>query len=208
VKNPNETTKRDDADDVTRRFILSIVLPAWSFAGLMDWYWHRLTKIERTAGAHESLTHLLMAAEGGVGALAPLVFEVDSGVVALTWAAAIVHEATVVWDVGYAKSRRRITQYEQHTHSFMEVLPFVNAAFVTLMHPEAALGVVGLGRPRRRLTLRLRRVTGGAKALAVITACGMVGVLPHIEEFVRCWRARPTLAPQPTHREDEPGRRR
>jgi hypothetical protein len=188
----------EEPDDVIRKFILYIVLPGWSLAGLVDWYWHRLTKIERNAGAHESFTHLLMAAQGGVGALAPLVLEVNSTVVALVSAAALMHEATVIWDVHYAKDRRRIHQYEQHTHSFMEALPFVNAAVVALLHPEAARALAGFGRRRRDFGLRFRRVPAPAQTLAIVVACGVVGVLPQVEEFIRCFRTKPTLAPQPS----------
>jgi len=68
-------------------------------------------------GAHESMTHLLMACEGGISAPTPLVFQIDAAVVAIVGEAALAHEATVIWDVNYAMSRRKIHQYEQHTHS-------------------------------------------------------------------------------------------
>jgi hypothetical protein len=50
----------------TRRYLLYFVLPAWIGAGLVDWQRHRQTKIEETAGSHESLIHALMMAELGL----------------------------------------------------------------------------------------------------------------------------------------------
>ncbi len=200
---PNADSR--DADALTRAFVRNIVLPWWSASGLLDWYWHRRTHIERTAGAHESMTHLLMAAEGGVAALGPLIFETNSSLIAIVSAAAVAHQATVVWDVAYAKSRRKIGQYEQHTHSFMEVLPFVTAAFLVFMYPRQAAALVGLGGETPRRGLRLKHDPHPLQSLTVVAVCGLLGIGPHVEEFIRCLRFDPTLVPQAGHAERRRG---
>lgn len=194
-----EPRPNKDADVTTRAFVRNVVLPWWTASGLLDWYWHRRTNIEHTAGAHESMTHLLMAAEGGVAALAPLIFETNSTLIGIVAVAAAAHEATVVWDVGYAKSRRKIAQYEQHTHSFMEVLPFVTVAFLAFMYPLEAAALVGLSREKPRPGLRFKHDPKPYQSIAVVATCALVGIAPHLEEFIRCLRADPTLAPQPPH---------
>ena len=194
----NRPAKPFDPDDVTRAFVRNAVLPSWTLAGLLDWYWHRRTKIECNAGAHESLTHLMMAVEGGIGALTGLFLEMNAGAIDIVAAAALAHEATVIWDVNYAMSRRRIHQYEQHTHSFMEVSPFANLAVMMLLHPKQSGALVGLSSEQPRFALRLRTGAVPARNVAVVLACGLVGVVPHVEEFVRCLRVRPTLSPAPS----------
>ena len=50
-----------------------------------DWWCHRRTDIEHTAGPTESAIHALMMAEAGVPALRGLFCEVNAGVLAATY---------------------------------------------------------------------------------------------------------------------------
>ena len=68
--------------------------------GLGDYLCHRASKIERTSGTHESLTHMLMISTTGVGIMAGLLFEVNELVLAIMTAAAVAHEAIVIWTSG------------------------------------------------------------------------------------------------------------
>ncbi|HEY0615700.1 MAG TPA: hypothetical protein VGC96_13695 [Candidatus Elarobacter sp.] len=181
----------------TRAFLTYVVVPAWLTAGLLDWMWHRRTKIEATSSAHESLTHVLMALEGGAGIAAGMLFETDAATIATMLAAALVHEATVVWDVGYTTSRRRIPQAEDHTHSFLEVIPFAAAAFAAFQHPNALRALPRLLARRSVPALRLNPEPLPRASLVALLAGGLLGVGPYAEELVRCLRVRPTLAPQP-----------
>jgi Ca2+/Na+ antiporter len=81
--------------------LLWFILPLWFVAGFADWLCHRATKIETTAGAKESLIHLLMFAEIGVPLLAALFFEINALIIALMIVAVLAHEATALWDVSY-----------------------------------------------------------------------------------------------------------
>jgi len=181
-----------------RKFIAYVMLPAWVVPGLLDWYWHRRTKIEQNSGALESLMHLLMAGEAGAGVMAGLLFEPNAGVIATMFGAALVHEATVACDVAYAKTRRPLHQYEQQTHSFLEVLPFVAPALTAFANPAQTKALLGLGDEPARFALRVKLPeVPPARLAAIVILCGLLVVGPHLEEFVRCLRTKPTLAPQP-----------
>ncbi len=204
MKRPDDPSPQTDA--LARSFMTYVLLPAWVVPGVLDWYWHRQLRIERTAGAHESLTHLLMAAEAGAGMMMGLFLEIDAGVIAAMLGAALLHEATTIWDVAYAAPRRPVPPREQHTHSFLEALPFVTAAFAAVANPEQALALVGLGRERPRLRFRPRHPAQPlGRTLAILGVCGALGMLPYAEEMARCLRARPTLAPLPAPPERQPG---
>ncbi|MDB5072472.1 MAG: diguanylate cyclase [Candidatus Eremiobacteraeota bacterium] len=206
---PNDDAPlRRDADELTRAFLTYVLIPAWLVPGMLDWMWHRKTKIERTAGAHESVTHILMALEAGAGITMGLFLEIDAGVIAAMFASALVHEATAVWDVGYTLPRRTISQAEQHIHSFLEVLPFVGAAFAAFVHPEQTRALLGAGPARPRFAFRLKRTRPPLATVVAVAASGLFGVAPYVEELVRCLRVEPTVAPQPLppdHPSPKPG---
>lgn len=186
-----------DTEAITRAFLTYVLIPAWLVPGVLDWTFHRKTKIECNAGAHESLTHMLMALEAGAGISMGLLFEIDAGVIAAMLGSALVHEVTAMWDVGYTQPRRTISQAEQHTHSFLEVLPFVAAAFAAFVHSEQARALVGASSARPRFAFRVNRAPLPGATLVALAASGLFGVAPFVEEMVRCLRAKPTLAPLP-----------
>jgi hypothetical protein len=188
-----------------RSFLAYVMLPAWVVPGLLDWFWHRSTKIEENAGARESMLHLLMGAEAGGGVLFGLLFDIDAGVIAAMTGAALLHEVTVCWDVNYATYRRPLHQWEQHTHSFLEVLPFVAPALVAFAYPEQAKALLGVGKEKPRFDFRVKLPPEipPLRLAAIVAVCGVLAMGPHVEEFVRCLRTKPTLAPQPILPRDE-----
>src|SRR6185312_702674 len=72
-----------DRDEATRNYLSKVMLPALIVPGLLDWVWHKQTKIETTAGPKESLFHLAMMAENGALLLAGLLLEMNAGAIAL-----------------------------------------------------------------------------------------------------------------------------
>jgi hypothetical protein len=206
-----ELARRLGVERATRRYLLYFVLPAWIGAGLVDWQRHRQTKIEETAGSHESLIHALMMAELGLPILMGLFLEINALVLAVVVAAFVVHEATAYWDVAYAEGRRAVTPTEQHVHSFLEVLPFMVTSMLLCLHWDQARALVGRGPEPARFALQRkprellsrRYVAGNLAAVG-----GFVG-LPYAEEFWRCYRADRTLAAHPAAaRAGQPGTRR
>src|SRR5437763_5401126 len=175
---PAGRRRRAGVDDATRRALQYFALPVWAAAGVADWWCHRRTDIEHTAGPTESVIHVLMMAEGGVPTLLGLFFEVNAGVLAATYATLAVHEATAIWDVAYADGRREITPTEQHIHGFLERVPMMAVAFLTVLHWDQARALFGTGTPdwalrgkRRRLSVRYR--------VAILGLAGGLGALPY-----------------------------
>jgi hypothetical protein len=117
-----ELERKVGVEQTMRRYLLYFLMPLWMGAGLLDWYHHRRTKIEETAGTHESMIHLLMMGEIGLPIMIGLFIDVNALVLALMIVAFLAHEATAYWDVAYAASRREVTPSEQHVHSFLDVL--------------------------------------------------------------------------------------
>ena len=177
-----------------------VLLPAWIVPGVLDWWFHRRTRIEATAGARESALHLLMQAEAGIPVMAFLFLEIDAVVVLAGLLAAALHEATVVWDVAYTTPRRKIAPAEQHTHSFLEALPVhdggrpgVHAARAR----RARCSARGPERPRFAFRPPAQAAAGVLRQRRSCSPPRRSSLLPHAEEFVRCWKAAPTLGRRP-----------
>ena len=188
----------------TRRLLLGGVMPLWLGAGLADWYRHRQTHIETTAGPRESAIHLLMMTETGVPVMLGLFCEVNAGVLLTSFASLGAHSATAYWDQVYAEPRRRVTPIEQHLHSLLEVVPLMATGFLTALHWDQARTLIGKDRHKRRFALRLKRrdPLPTSTKLGLIAALTVFGALPYGEELWRCWRAKPTIEPLPAP--DEP----
>ncbi|MBV8455148.1 MAG: hypothetical protein JO122_00855 [Acetobacteraceae bacterium] len=92
-------------EDITRSFVVNVVLPVWLGAGIADWVCHRRTRIEDTTGPKESLVHLAMLTEAAIPVLCGMFLEITSPVLALAITAAQLHDATALWDVSYAVTR-------------------------------------------------------------------------------------------------------
>ncbi|MFB9831084.1 diguanylate cyclase [Actinoallomurus acaciae] len=208
---PMDVRRSLGVEAATRRALIGGVLPLWLGAGLADWYRHRQTRIEDTAGARESAIHLLMMGEAGVPIMLGLFCEVNAGVLLTSFAALGVHEATAYWDQAYAEPRRRVTPVEQHIHSLLEIVPLMATGFLTVLHWDQACALVTKGRKGSRFALRRKRrdpLSGRTKA-GLIGAMLMFGAIPYGEELWRCLRARPTLgtAPEPAEPATETLRR-
>jgi hypothetical protein len=101
--------------------------PAWLGPGLLDWWCHWRTHIEEVGngGTKESLVHSAMFAEAGIPLLLAAVLEMNPLLITLMTSAAAIHEATAMFDVRVAfESDRHVSQFEQHVHSSLEVMPF------------------------------------------------------------------------------------
>lgn len=163
-----------------RRFFLFIVLPAWLGPGLFDWWCHRRTHIEESTngGTTESLIHSVMFAEAGLPLLFASVFEMNPLVITAMTGAAVSHEVTAMLDVRVAlESRRPVSQWEQHVHSFLEVMPFWIVPLMVLLNAP----ITDSWSFTRRSSVLSKR------DLAIIAAAVTVaGILPYAEELRRC----------------------
>jgi len=196
---PRDLKRTLGVETAARRGLIGGVLPLWLAAGLGDWYKHRKTHIEDTAGARESMIHALMMSETGVPVLLGLFCEVNAGVLATCGGALGAHSVTAYWDVSYAEERRHVSAGEQHFHSLLEVVPIMATGFLAVLYWDQALSLVGRGDQKPDLRLRLKRhdPLGTRTRLLVLGAMGLFGALPYVEEMWRCLRADPTLKAQP-----------
>jgi hypothetical protein len=132
-----------------------------------------------------------MMAEAGTGTVLGLLFEINAAVIAATYAAWGLHAATAVWDVSYADDRRKVTPTEQHVHGLLEQVPTMASVLITVLHWDQALALAG--REPHRPDFRLRRKRQplpGRQIAAVLTGMTALGLVPYLEEVVRCRRAR------------------
>ncbi len=175
--------------DDTQRFTL-FLLPIWVLAGVADYLWHRRTRIETTSGTEESLTHALMITEMGPAVLAALFLEINAGVLALIIASYVAHEATVAWDIYFTAGRRPIPAGEQHTHSYLQGVPFCLASFVTFTHWHQFLALLGKESQRPRFDIRFKKPALPLRyLLPFVFGSGLLAAAPHAEELWRCWKA-------------------
>jgi hypothetical protein len=158
-------------------------------AGLADWVCHRRSDIEHTAGTEEAAIHALMMTQAGIPATLGLYFEINAGVLLATLVAFATHQATAIWDVAYADTRREVTPTEQHVHGLLEQAPAMATAFLFTLHWDQARALVSAGRQRADLRLRLkRRPLSRAYRVGFFTAViGLIAV-PYGEELWRCAR--------------------
>jgi hypothetical protein len=143
-------------NDPTQLLLLYVLMPVWFAAGIGDWLCHRASDIEHTTGAKKSLLQLLMFGEVAIRLTAALFLEINPLVIAVMIAAFFIHEATALWDVSYAASRRYISPIEQHVHSFLEMIPLMAIAFVIVWHWSQFLALPGLGTESASFTLLLK----------------------------------------------------
>jgi hypothetical protein len=181
----------NDVETATLRYLLFVLLPAWFLPGVADWWRHRRTDIEHTAGVRESLIHALMMAEVGVPITLALLCEINPLALTVMVGSIGMHEATALWDVRTAeRAGREVTPLEQHIHSFLESLPFMGVSAVACVHWRE---VQRLLRGERRsddwrLVPKKNRLPRSYLA-AVAAGIGGLIVVPYAEELLRCLRA-------------------
>ena len=187
---------RDEAKAVTRAGLQYFVVPLWLAAGVADWWCHRRTDIEHTTGLKETLIHLLMLGEAGLPVIGGLLLEIDPLVLSVMIAAFFIHEGTAMWDVSYAVTAREVRPIEQHVHSFLEMVPLLAVALVSLLHWPQLLALAGR-RIEPAAPIRLKRDPLSVRYVIVsLGAMAALEVLPYLEEALRDWRANPMrLAP-------------
>lgn len=172
---------------LVRSYLLYFILPLWVVAGLTDYFLHRRTRIETTSGTKESVLHILQLGEAGIPVIVALLFEINALVISVMLVALIIHEATALWDVIYAHTRRYISPWEQHVHSFLEVLPIMAVSFVTVLYWNQFLALLGLGTEAPRFLFEPK--TSPVPSAYLVTLFGSIAlfiVIPYGEELWRC----------------------
>ena len=65
----------------------------------------------------------------------------------------LIHEATALWDVGYATTARTVTPIEQHVRSFLEMIPMIAIVCVVSIHWSQFSALFGVGEEMPRFDL-------------------------------------------------------
>lgn len=170
-------------------FICYFAVPVWMLAGFCDWICHRQSNIEKNSGLRESILHSIMLIEMGIPVFLALFFEINAliFVVALTmW---LIHEATAMWDVSYAHTRRYLSPFEQHVHSFLELMPLLILSMLSALHWQQFLALFGAGNEIADFSLRWKQAPlPDLYVVAVLAGVAVFQILPFSEELWRCWR--------------------
>lgn len=176
--------------DPIEAILLWFILPLWLAAGVADWLCHRATDIAHTGGPKESLMHVLMLAEAGIPVLAGLFLEVNALLIAVMILAFFAHEATALWDVSYAVTRRAVKPIEQHVHSFLEMTPLMAILAVVSLHFGQFQALFGFGPEPARWDLRWKETALPTGYVAgVLLAILLLELLPYGIELRRGLRA-------------------
>jgi hypothetical protein len=180
-----------DVETATRRFLLYFMLPAWLVPGVVDWVWHKRTDIEHTSGGGESLIHCLMMHEVGVPVMMGLLMEINPLTLSIMLGHTLVHEATAFVDVAYATNhKRQVLPREQHTHSFLEVVPFMAVSSLICLHWEQFLAIWGKGPAKAKWRFALKKERLPSRYLrSILAAIGAFLAVPYANELWRCVRA-------------------
>ena len=184
----SDIRRRHGVEQATQVGLQLFVMPVWMGAGFADWWCHRRSDIEDTAGTTESAIHLTMMAESSLPTLLGLFCEVNAGTLAVTYGTLAIHELTAIVDVAYADGRRKVTPLEQYVHGFLGRVPMMATMLLTVLHWDQAQAAGGLrGSPDWRIRPKRRPLSRAYRA-CVLAAMGAVAAL-YIEELARCARA-------------------
>jgi hypothetical protein len=202
--NEQHSDKENEQARALRRYMFSFLVPFWFVPGVADWFCHRRSKIETTSGTHESLTHVMMMGVVGVPITLAMLFDINALVISAAIGAFFVHEGITIWDVAYADGRREVSPFEQHTHSFLEVLPLIAASALICMRPKQFAALFGCGDEPPRWALEAKKPPlSPAYVAAVLSSVGAFVMLPYGEEFTRCFRVDRTILPHESTVEGE-----
>jgi hypothetical protein len=115
---------------------------------------------------------LLMLTEAAIPVLAGMFLKITSAVLALMITSATLHDATALWDVSYAVTKREVTPLKQHVHSFLEMVPVTAVSFVSVLHWPQLLTLFGIGSDRADWGIRIKnRPLPAGYILSMLMAC-------------------------------------
>ena len=183
----------NNVNDLLLSLILYGLLPLWVLAGFIDYLCHRATKIQENSGLKESLMHLAMGAQVAVPMWLALTCKINCLILFLCFFVLITHEIVAHYDVVYARTKRHISVWEIHAHSFLETTPFFLTALVVCRNWPMFIKFITLDWGGS-MSLELREVVIGtevgdhtflARYFFLVVASGLA---PYVEELFRCWR--------------------
>lgn len=164
------------------------VLPLWIAAGFADYLCHRVARISENAGTPESVLHLVQFFLVGIPVTSGLLVRANAGFFLAAAACIILHHLVAYIDLRYADATRHIEPREQMVHSFLELLPLTAYLLLAVAQWPQFLALLGLGGEAAVFRPQLHMVSG-SYAIVILTAALLFGLLPYLEELLRCIRA-------------------
>ena len=181
------------ANEPAQLILLYFIVPLWLLAGLADWACHKQADIAATSGLKESAIHLLMFVEVGVPLLMAIFLEINALIIVIAFSCFLLHEATALWDVSYARKTREVSAIEQHVHSFLEMIPLMALVLIVAAHWQAFLSVFGQAQVSPTFAFIMKSPALSGQYITLLLIAVMVVVIgPFIEEFIRCYKAQRT----------------
>ena len=114
--------------------LVGVLYGIWLVAGFVDYLCHRGTDIAKTSGAPESRLHVAQFVVLSVGMLLATILAITPLTFTMLIIAVGAHSVLSYVDVAYTQGRRYISPLEQHSHSFMDVLPVVSVGLVAVLN--------------------------------------------------------------------------
>jgi len=175
--------------DLIQSVLMYFILPLWLLSATADYFCHRASEIEKTAGPKETYIHLLGIAEMGIPVLAALFLEINSLIIAIMIFFYLLHEMTTYWDVAYAHSVRDVSPIEQHVHNYLATLPFMALVLVVVLHWGQFTSLFGLGIETADFGLRWKSAPLPILYISsVLILVVLIDLIPFAEELVRSLR--------------------
>jgi len=168
-----------------------VVIPVWMGMGVADYFCHRASDIAHTSGVRESLMHLVQFTLVGIPLTLALFLRVDAGLLLVMLIFIVLHHAVAYIDVRYANATRLVRPVEQMVHSFLEMMPITAFLLVSIITFEQLEALFGIGEAHAEFALRLRQLPLPTWYIAaVLLGAFLFNLVPYLEEFLRCLRAR------------------
>jgi hypothetical protein len=170
--------------------LVGVLYGLWLLAGFVDYLCHRGADIAKTSGAPESWLHLAQFAVLSVGMLLATMLAITPLAFTMLIIAVGAHSVLSYVDVAYPQGRRYISPLEQHSHSFMDVLPVVSVGLIAVLNWKD-LTTAGWAFQVRKPSL-----SSGELALLLGSFFTLAGA-PILEELVRTTRTQSATAASP-----------
>lgn len=177
-----------------RGLLLYLVLPAWVLFGFLDYLCHRKARIEHTTGLRECILHIVMGLQISLPILLALVLEINVLVLLVSLGILIFHEVVAHMDVKTAYGNRTISAWEMHAHSFLEVIPFISFGLVAVLKWPVFVKMITFDWAGEFYIAPKVNPISGTFIVGYMVFTLFVGMIPYVEEFLRCYKARPRAA--------------
>jgi hypothetical protein len=177
-------------EDLVQAFLLYGILPGWVFFGFIDYLCHRASRIEETTGLRENLLHSVMGLQVAIPIFFGLFLEINVLVLLLMLFVLAAHELVAHMDVSLALKGRRISVWENHAHSFLEVIPFGIFGLVALLKWPAFVDLITLDWAGKLYFAPKADPISSSFIVGYFLFMVLLGFLPYMEENWRCLKGR------------------